>query len=277
LRIWNLFNHSTKSVKPDQLELMPTAFVDRAIFIDKILESREGELLEIGPLNRPMLQGSYVKYFDLLPTDALKLRAATEGLDPTSVPEINYFNENGSLLEIKERFHGVMSSHCLEHQPDLIRHLNEVSALLSGNDSRYYVVVPDKRYCFDALLPESGTCEVMSAYENRLVKPSIWKVIEHRAFTTHNDSVRHWQGDSGCLGEDLKEKVNLAIAEFHASQGKYIDVHCWQFTPQSFMKVMNDLYNLKLIEFTVEEIFETSPNSLEFYAILKKTLPTQVI
>ena len=246
--------------------------VTRDVFATKVLDSRgDGAVLEIGPLNRPLINGEFMRYFDILSTSELRSRAASEGLDSNSVPEIHYWHPNGSLAEVPDRFKNIVSSHCLEHQPDFIKHLNEVSNLLIDYESRYWVIIPDKRYCFDALIPESSIVEIVSANLEMRVTPTLLKVIEHRALTTHNDSIRHWLGDHGENTVDLKLKWERAINEFESAQGNYIDVHCWQFTPESFVSTIKSLLALDLIEFEIEEIFSTPANSLEFSAVLKKS------
>jgi hypothetical protein len=245
--------------------------VTRDVFAEKILDSRgEGEVLEIGPLNRPLIEGDFMRYFDILPTSELRSRAASEGLDSDSVPEIHYSDPNGNLTKVPDRFKNIVSSHCLEHQPDLIKHLNEVSDLLFDSESRYWVVIPDKRYCFDALIPESSFIEIVNASFEKRTTPTLLKVIEHRALTTHNDSMRHWIGDHGGNILGLKAKWELAVNEFESAKGSYIDVHCWQFTPESFESTIKNLLALELIKFDIEEVYETPVNSLEFCAILKK-------
>lgn len=245
--------------------------LDRSEFVQMILANRVGEILEIGPLNRPLIEGQFMRYFDLLPAIDLRSKARAEGLDPNGVPEIHFFHPNGDLSVINQKFHDVVSAHCVEHQPDLIKHLNQVEILLENEQSRYWVIIPDKRYCFDALLPVSSLSEIVQASVEKHVKPSIWKVIEHRAMTTHNNSIEHWRGNSGAHGDDLKERWKAAEVEFNLAKGKYIDVHCWQFTPNSFASIVSNLYNLGMISFQVEHIFETPTNDLEFCVVLRKS------
>jgi hypothetical protein len=245
--------------------------LNRHQFIEKIRNSISGEILEIGPLNRPLIEGHFVRYFDLLPTSELKNRAKAEGLDPNGVPKISFYHPNGDLSVIDRKFHDVVSAHCVEHQPDLIKHLYQVGELLENEGSRYWVIIPDKRYCFDALLPVSSFIEIVQAHVENHVKPSIWKVIEHRAMTTHNDSVEHWKGNNGAHGKDIKERWNAARLEFEAANGKYIDVHVWQFTPESFVSLIGNLQNMGMVNFEVEQIFETPTNDLEFCVVLRKT------
>jgi len=265
------FAFRSKSAKP-QMTNFSNPVINREEFLEKILTEKRKEILEIGPLNRPLILGESIYYFDLLPTDELKTRALAEGLDPSTVPEIDFYDPNGNLLGINRKFHDIVSSHCIEHQPDLVNHLNQVSELLSEIGSKYWLIVPDKRYCFDALLPESSLTEVIQAHHENQTKPSIWKVIEHRAMTTHNDSKEHWLGNHGAHGSDLKQRWDSAVKEFNSSDGRYIDVHCWQFTPSSFSQIISNLYALGLIDLEVEEIFETPRNGIEFCAVLKKAI-----
>jgi hypothetical protein len=246
------------------------AVINRSAFIEKILAKLHHEILEIGPLNRPLIRSDFMKYFDLLPTEELRARAAEQGLNPDSVPSIDFYDRNGDLSVITEKFHDVVSAHCIEHQPDLIRHLQNVSNILETTSSRYWCVLPDKRYCFDALIPETKIVEVIEAFENKQTKPSIYKVIEHRALTTHNDPVEHWVGNHGLPNVNLKSRWEAARQEFENANGSYVDVHCWQFTPQSFVNLINGLFELGYIDFVVEEIFDTPENDLEFCAVLRK-------
>jgi hypothetical protein len=213
-----------------------------------------------------------MRYFDLLPTDKLREKAMKEGLDPGTVPIIDFHDSNGDLSVVSERFNDVISSHCLEHQPDLVRHLQKVSKILNSDSlSRYWLVIPDKRFCFDSLISKTKFSEVVEAFEGEYKQPSIWKVIEHRALTTHNDPVQHWAGNHGLPNVNLKSRWSAAKEEFQKSAGSYIDVHCWQFTPQSLVILINGLFDLGYIDFVVDELFETPKNDLEFCIVLRKS------
>ena len=59
------------------------------------------------------------------------------------------------------------------------------------------------------------------------------------------------------------------------ANGGYIDVHSWQFTPHSFEKIINGLYSLGMIDFSVHRLCQTVWGRLEFVAVLKKEAGTQ--
>lgn len=95
------------------------------------------------------------------------------------------------------------------------------------------------------------------------------KVVEHRTMLAHNNALRHWMGDHGSAEEltDDIGKVKEAITEFQSTDG-YIDVHCWQFTPQSFVKLLRDLRSLDLIPFSSAAVNLTPFGRKDFTAVL---------
>ena len=102
---------------------------------------------------------------------------------------------------------------------------------------------------------------------NNKSKHDIKSVIEHRALTCHNDCKRHWNNDHGEYNISI-DNIKNSIDEYNNSS--YIDVHSMQFTPSSFENIINLLYSLKYINLKIEQIYYTTKNNIEFYAILKK-------
>lgn len=112
--------------------------------------------------------------------------------------------------------------------------------------------------------------EVVKAHRESRTTPDVYQVIEHRALTAHNDSMRHWRLDSGQPFVDLKTRWDQAEEEFQNSNGQYNDVHCWQFSRSSFRMIIEGLQLLGLSSFVIEELYETPKNDLEYFYILKK-------
>jgi hypothetical protein len=235
------------------------------------LMPREVPILEIGPFDAPCAKGPDVRYFDVMDTEGLRLRAEKLGRNADSVPTIHFVNPNGDLSGVRDRFGAVVSSHCIEHQPDLIMHLNQVETLLEDG-GRYFLIVPDKRYCFDHYLPESSVAGVLEAHiENRKVH-SLRSVIEHRAMTTHNDPARHWSADhaDSDYRATIGPRARAAVGEFERANGGYIDVHAWQFTPESFCWLLTLINELSMTSFLPERVYDTPRGSNEFAAVLRK-------
>jgi SAM-dependent methyltransferase len=223
--------------------------------------------LEIGPFANPSVSGPNVTYCDVLTTEQLRARAEKLGIDSSRVPEVKYALGSDTLDIVTEKFDSVISSHCIEHQPDLIRHLREVASLLNDH-GRYFMMVPDKRYCFDRHQNVSTIADVMQAWNDARKAHALKSVIEHRAIATHNDPIRHW------TKEDYKvidpATVAEAIVEHNDANGKYIDVHAWYFTPDSFIEIMNVLHSTSFTSFSIEALYRTRYASNEFWVILNK-------
>ena len=230
----------------------------------------KGEVLEIGPFVNPILIGDSVSYADVLNTHDLKGRALSLGLDFGNVPNIDFVVEPNDLTIINKKFDAVISSHCIEHQPDLITHLEQVSNLLSTG-GYYFLLIPDHRYCFDHFQFPTTIAQLLGAYSEKRRRHGLASLIEHRSLTTHNDAARHWAGDHGNPNEGLDEKINNALVEFNSvSNETYVDVHAWYFTPESFSQIISVLAQIGKIDFEIDQIYPTAENQLEFFAILHK-------
>lgn len=226
-------------------------------------------ILEIGPFYNPVCVGSKVEYFDILSQNDLKTRAKEidDKVDLTQIPFINYVSSTGDLDIIKKRFDAVISCHAIEHQLDLIGHFQSVSKLLEAGGN-YYLIVPDKRYCFDHYMAESTIAEVIGFFHEKKYKHSLKSVIEHRALTTHNFAEKHWMGNHGSV-ENVASIISMAIKEFDEAKDGSLDVHGWYFTPDSFLNIVNLLKKLKYINFSVKELVPTQYENFEFYVVLE--------
>lgn len=239
-------------------------------FLDLVPSDRP--VLEIGPFYSPCVRGRNVAYFDVLDQQALRERAKKIGHPANTVPRIDYLDPNGDLSVVKDTFAAVVSSHCIEHQPDLVYHLQQVARLLEPG-GRYFLLVPNKLYCFDHFIAESTIANVLDAHRAGLRVHRLESVIEHRALTTHNDPGRHWKGDHAdpSYWSTIPARTRAALAEYDAAKGGYVDVHAWQFTPPSFRRIVQYLFELGLIALQPERVYDTPHGSNEFTAVLRKT------
>ena len=230
--------------------------------------------LEIGPFDCPVIKGTNVKYFDVLNRNELIERAKNIGRisQINNIPFIHYYNPNGNLKIIDKKFNLVLSSHCIEHQVDFIKHLNDVSELLL-DDGYYIIICPDKRYCFDHFINESTIADIINMnINNSSTKHSLKSVIEHHVLVTHNDPIKHWAGVHGIQRIDNSEYdylLKYSIDKFKNSD-EYIDVHSMQFTPLSFEKIIKILFENNFINMSLHRLYHTKNNQIEFIAILQK-------
>lgn len=240
--------------------------LSRAAFLRRVPRD---DALEIGPFASPTLDGPGITYFDVLDTAALHARAESLGWDRSRIPAISYVSPTGDLSVVDRRFSAVLSSHAIEHQPDLVIHLAGVARLLKPG-GRYYVLVPDKRYTFDHFLTETTLDEVIAAHNDgrRVHTPAA--VIAHRLETTHNNSALHWLGRHGTPVIDPVRRAGAAAEAARAAQGEYVDVHALVAAPISFRDILQGLRARGLIELELEAVHDTPFMAHEFCAVLRK-------
>ena len=228
------------------------------------LNSSEGKILEIAPLDSPFVKTANTFYFDVLPKEDLQKKAIKLGRDPSKVPDIHFHHPNGDLSIIGLKFDAIFSSHCIEHTPDIVSHLKMVSRLLNDN-GEYFLFVPDKKYTFDYFKPVSQPEEVIEAYWLQSRKPTLKQFIQHGLYRgTHNNREQHWKGDHGenpCFSK--AKSVSRLIKTFEEST-TYLDVHVWIFTPESFLATLKLLADSNLLPISKVTVHDTPSMKNEF-------------
>jgi SAM-dependent methyltransferase len=233
-------------------------------------------VLEIGPFDRPALRGANVKYFDVMDQQGLMARARVCGRKAEGCPHIDYVSNIGDLSVIsEEKFDNVISSHTLEHQPNLIRHLNQVFDILRPG-GRYYLILPDKRFTFDHYVPLTRVSDVLAAHAEVREFHTQTSIFYHYAETTHNSALRHWIGFHRPLRTlpAYIERLRAALELARKKTADYIDVHCWFFTPPSFVTVLKTLSDMNMIGLKIDCVYGTPIGSSEFFAVLQKNPKT---
>lgn len=223
-----------------------SSFIESRLHVLEII-SRSNSVLEIGPFDNPFVERlrdrvRVINYADYCSTEELLERARNiKGRNSQNVPEINFVVKSG-LGTIKQEFHCVVSVQVLEHQPDLIQHLLDVSRIVSKGGV-YIFIVPNKTCMFDHFIPESYITEVVAAYQEQRKKPSIRSVIEHRAFSRHNfincDNPFYHQTS------ETRRLIENAVSEF--KNNDYCDVHCWYFTHKSIRALLAGLIAMEYL------------------------------
>ena len=240
--------------------------------LKKYIDTNNLDCLEIGPFDCPVLRGSKVKYFDVLNKKDLIERSKKCGRKNhvSGIPYIDYVDSKGNLRIVKEKFDIVLSCHSIEHQVDLIKHLNDVSMILKPK-GKYVIIIPDKRFCFDHFLPETTIAEIIDKNSQNRTFHTLKSVIEHRSLTCHNDTLRHWKGDHGKQSfENNPHLIKKSIEEYQLNmkQNSYLDVHSFQFFPDSFSQIIHLLNVNKYINLREERIYQTTYGKNEFYVVL---------
>lgn len=186
------------------------------VLLQNFVDKYSIKVLEIGPFDNAFFLGDAIKYFDVMNETELAELARRANRSYNRLPKkIHYVEPTGNLNIVNEKFDIVFTSHVIEHQPDLVRHLQNVERIL--NDGGLYILfIPDKRYCFDYFRPSTFISDVLAAFLNKQSLHSAKSRMEATCMSTHNDAARHWNGDHGYI-EITKEKFDKAVEIYEKS------------------------------------------------------------
>ena len=252
---------------------MESGPTDRRTKILSGLDLRTLTGLEIGPLDRPLVRRTdgQIVYIDHADTPALR---AKYGADPnvtvSDLVEIDAVWGEKTLLEAVGRMVDyVVASHVIEHVPDLITWLAEIRDVLVP-EGQLRLAVPDRRYTFDFYRGETRLADVVNAWFMKARKPLPHAILDFCLEFTEVDVVRAWRGE--VIDQKPVHTLDsaLSIAADARDRCGYHDVHCWVFTPDSFVRLMGRLAELGLIPFACRAFFEPELNTLEFIVHLDR-------
>ena len=244
------------------------------------LNLTSGRGLEIGPLASPIVRKDQadVAYVDVLAAETLRDHYAQDpGVVVANVVDLDFvLFQDGVTHTLADvvgpagPFQWAVASHVIEHVPDLIAFLADVAAILDDR-GRLALVVPDRRYCFDALRPPTTVGEMLLAHDNEDRRPSVRAVFDHFSSAVEFDPVRLW---SGIPAEPANRMYPLAqawdLVQRRRTTGDYLDSHTWLFTPASLVEQLGVLARLGLNDFTVVGVSPTAENDYEFFVTLER-------
>jgi len=240
------------------------------------LLDKSGLGLEIGPSHRPLAPkraGFNVHILDHASATELRAKYQNANVDINNIEEVDFVWRGQPYSELIGQTHcydWIISSHVIEHVPDLISHIKECELLLKPNGF-LSLIIPDKRYCFDYFQPLTSTGNWLDAFAERRKKPTPGQVFDHIANTSKRKGNGAWGNDglggADSLGHSFQQAMSIYAKSIETPD--YIDVHCWRFIPESFKLIIADLKNLGLIDLNVVLHFDTT--GTEFYMTLAKT------
>lgn len=233
--------------------------------------------LEIGALDKPIITPDRgdVRYVDYAPSEDLRRsHAATPTVDTSRIVPVHYVWGSQTLREAvgpAELFDWVVASHVIEHVPDLVTWFHELAEILRPHGV-VSLIVPDKRFVFDRLRRTSDLSEVIDAHLERRRKPSTRQIFDFYRWHARVDVTQAWAGavDDSALERVHDEAFAFGVCREAAASGRYVDVHCWVFTPASFCYLVRALWLLDLLPFRVAEFFPSAPGEIDFFVTLER-------
>src|SRR6266536_4434727 len=226
--------------------------------------------LEIGALHNPRLPvGHRNSYFvDRATADELRVKYAEDPAmtaHTAEIVDVDYVWRPGTRLRdavgADAPFDFVVASHLIEHIPNPIGWFQQVAEILRPGGI-ISLVVPDKRFCFDARRDVTVAARWVDAYLRDLDQPSYEQIYDAEANRVVGvDTATLWNGidPAGLVRQDVADPDVYAYQRCLAlsSQTEFIDVHCSTFTPESFVDLFDTAVRLGLVPFEILEVFPT--------------------
>lgn len=230
--------------------------------------------LEIGALCNPVVPRHLgeIRYVDYADTAFLRKRYANDpAVDVDKIVDVDFIWGREGLEEITGggKFDYIVASHVIEHVPDLVTWLKELRSVLKpGGTIR--LAVPDRRYTFDILRAESRMSDVLAAFVQKARRPLPAALIDHVLNVAAVDATAAWNGtlETSRIRRQHGVADALNVARDSLENGTYHDVHCWVFTPRSFIELFEQMAALELVDFACDRFFDTSRYQIEFFASL---------
>jgi SAM-dependent methyltransferase len=231
---------------------------------------------EIGPLSHPLIgkDESDIYYVDHCSAEDLRKKYAGDpNVNPDNIAPIDYIWSDrpaNDLLRDICPLDYVIASHVIEHVPDLIGWLHEMHDTL-GVGGSLVLAVPDKRFTFDAYRRTSAMEEIRLGYAERRRRPGLRCIMDHFANVIRAETWAMWD-DYEKIGEFpfVHDPSFLSLAAAHYAEGRYVDVHCWVFTPWSFLETIGHIVRETGLGFDLQYFRTTSFHDLEFYVRLAR-------
>jgi hypothetical protein len=221
-------------------------------------------------LRRPAARVFTVDHVD---TAALRLKYAEDPhVRAADIGAVDIVWNDGPLRDAVARalpgaerwFAYAIASHVIEHVPDMIWWLAEIRSVLSSG-AALRLVMPDRRFTMDIARRETVLADVLAAYLVAARRPQPREIIDFYSRYQNVDVVSAWRGQQKVrqIGPLDQAETAVRLAQ-SALAGGYHDVHCWVFTPRSFLALMVELARLGLIWFAFEKMIPTAEDTLDF-------------
>ena len=242
----------------------------------KKIDLKNGVGLELGALTSPVVtkdEGN-IYYLDHMSQADLKKKYKSEPVDLDKIVPVD-FVLNGTLKQTvgKKRFDYVIASHVIEHVPDTIGWLKEISDILKPGGV-VSLVIPDKRFTFDFDRRLTDPSEVIGAHIDKLQRPTSAMMYDFASHCADGiDTGKAWSDEDYYYDHPPKRRWNHDEAVemcVRNQKGIYVDCHCHVYTPLSFTAILRELTKNGLIDFEVCSFMETQEYEIEFYVALKK-------
>jgi hypothetical protein len=169
------------------------------------------------------------------------------------------------------KFDVIFGSHVLEHQVDLIGHLQSLEFILNKG-GRVIQIIPDLRTCFDVLRYPTVTSDALLVH---MRQPTIHqgKQVFDSLSRSIDQNPGRWINEADLASAHFLQpliQAHQAVQLAEQPDQTYTDTHAWVFTPESFQLLMIELRLLKLTRLVPTFVSTTYENQ---FCVLLESAP----
>lgn len=254
----------------------------RKEFFHNLIRDKSMRILELGPLNRPIAEkGLYPNtiYCDIRSTEEVRalysgndyLAATGIEIDVETIVPVDHVVKGcyAESFANEEKFDCVIASHVLEHMDDLIFSLRDIAQILKPGGI-FYIVYPDKRYCFDHFRTSASFRDAYHVFQQGAKNNAPMVLDFYFSVIPENNPFLFWEKD-GLLNELPRAPFANAAAHYErALNGERMeDVHYWPFTDMDFLKFLYDCTRAGLLPFRCISFQPCAQNDQQFLIALQ--------
>jgi hypothetical protein len=233
--------------------------------------------MEVGPSLNPIIPkqlGFNVTIVDHADQKTVSEKYERQGLDTSKIEPVDIVWTGGKLSEAtpERNFRAIVACHMIEHTPDFIGFLQDCTEVLAS-DGQIFLIVPDRRFCFDFLHCSSDVAKVIQDHRQKRTRHSFESLFRNAT------NVKAWTGGSATIawGPHKIDEITFANGDPHialyssikqSEATEYVDSHENYFTPISFVHLIEELRYLGLIELSVSLV--SRARGCEFLIILTR-------
>ncbi|NEU12668.1 class I SAM-dependent methyltransferase [Methylobacterium sp. BTF04] len=229
----------------------------------------EGRGLEFGPADNPtpLPDGIRVAYVD----HAIDAQAGR----PDAVPIDHVWSGSGPLGPVlgETGFDFAIAAQVAQYVPNLLGWFRGIYAALRPGGV-LNLSLPDRRFMFDAMRTDSTMAELVEADLRAYTRPSPRQLFAHTYEARALEPGQIWAGEDPAQMPRLCGDAALALAHAEAvsalETGRYVNCHCWVFTPSSLLDLIGCATQLGLFPFVLNQLGGTEPGGFEFYVSMRR-------
>lgn len=203
--------------------------------------------LEFGPYSQPTVFKSEgdVRYLDRQTREAL-VAAVSDPAVIADIPEIDYVVPGDDYpTYVRDTFDYVIANHVLEHAPNFIQWLRDVSILLNPGGV-LFLALPDKKFTFDKYRHDTPLSHVLHEFYTGVTTTSKEHLLEVEVYYDLEFVQKRM---------DIRERLDDRRLRQAMASDPHIGVHCHVFRSETFLDTLlkpilfMGLVELDLLEF----------------------------